>query len=72
MWPSAEMAETIEKNYGGQIEVKIFEKAGHIFYGPPVVQNLMMGGEYAANVEAKAESDRILFEKLAEWMPESN
>ncbi len=72
MWPSAEMAETIEKNYGGQIEVKIFEKAGHIFYGPPVVQNLMIGGEYAANVEAKAESDRILFEKLAEWMPEAN
>lgn len=72
MWPSAKMAETIKENYGGNIEVKIFEKAGHIFFGPPVVQNLMMGGEYAANVEAKTESDRILFEKLNEWMPAVN
>lgn len=69
VWPSALMTDTIKEKYGGDIEVKVFEKAGHIFFGPPIIQNMFMGGEYEANVEAKVESDRILFEKLNEWMP---
>ncbi len=72
MWPTAKMTKIIEEKYAGELEVKIFENAGHIFYGPPVIQNMVMGGEYGANVDAKIESDKILYEKLNEWMPAVN
>lgn len=68
MWPSADMAEEIVKNYPAEKKLVIYEKAGHIFFGPSVLSNMSVGGEYEANEAAKADSDQILLETLDKWM----
>lgn len=67
MWPSAAMGEMIRDNYAGNCDLHIFEDAGHLFLGPPVMRNIALGGTYEANESAKFESDAILFEKLERW-----
>lgn len=66
MWPSAKMARDIQETYP-KAEVEIFANAGHLFYGPPVVEGIEMGGDYEANEKAKPLSDRILFKTLDTW-----
>ena len=67
MWPSADMAEEIIKRYPAEKRLVTYEKAGHIFFGPPVLSNMSVGGEYEANEAAKIESDQILLQTLEEW-----
>ena len=67
MWPSADMAEDIIKRYPAEKKLVTYEKAGHIFFGPPVLSNMSVGGEYEANEAAKIDSDRILLKALEEW-----
>lgn len=67
LWHSAKMAMQIKEHYKGECELHIFEKAGHLFFGPSVMDNLALGGEYEANEQAKFESNRILLETLERW-----
>ena len=67
MWPSADMAADIIKRYPAEKRLVTYEKAGHIFFGPPVLSNMSVGGEYEANEAAKVDSDRILLKALEEW-----
>lgn len=67
MWQSAKMAQMIKDGYKGECELHIFEEAGHLFFGPSVIDNLALGGEYEANEQAKFESDKILLETLERW-----
>lgn len=67
MWPSADMAEDIIKRYPAEKKLVVYEKAGHIFFGPPVLSNMSVGGEYDANEAAKVDSDQILLKTLEEW-----
>lgn len=67
LWNSPDMARMIKEKYKGECELYIFEDAGHVFFGPSVIHNLAVGGEYDANERAKFESDRILLETLDKW-----
>lgn len=66
MWPSAQMAQVI-KEHVPQTEIVSYKNAGHVFYGPPVLEGMLMGGTYEANEQAKPASDAKLFETLAAW-----
>ncbi len=66
MWDSAKMGSFIKADLGEQVDFYKYEKAGHIFFGPSVFNNMSTGGEYKANVEALIDSNQKLLEFLKE------
>lgn len=64
VWPSARMGKLI-KEHKRDCELHIFQDAGHLFYGPPVLEVMNMGGTYDANEKAGTESAAILKDFLA-------
>lgn len=70
VWPSQRMAETL-KHHQPKAQVHIYEEAGHAFYGhgivPLEVGYMAMGGEFAANQAALADSEERLLAQLADW-----
>lgn len=67
MWPSADMASEIKKVLEDRALLYIYEDVGHLFLGPPVLENLVMGGKYDKNVKARLDSNKILIETLEKW-----
>ena len=69
VWPSSSMAQTIKQNYPqqSQVRLEIYPDAGHVFFGPPVINGMRTGGDYQANEAAKTQSDKILLQQLESW-----
>lgn len=67
MWPSADMSLEIKEVLGDKVQLHIYEDVGHVFLGPPVLENLVMGGEYENNVNAKKDSNKVLIKTLNNW-----
>ena len=69
VWPSSSMAQTIKQNYPqqSQVRLEIYPDAGHVFFGPPVINGMRTGGNYQANEAAKTQSDKILLHQLESW-----
>ncbi len=67
MWNADEMGETLKNEYPEQVEFHLYKDAGHIFEAVTHASGMAVGGNKEANVNAKIESDKILFERLAEW-----
>lgn len=67
MWNSYEMGKLIKEKHTGECELVAYDNVGHIFFGPPVMEGLAMGGEYEANEKAGKDSDTKLFETLDRW-----
>ncbi len=64
VWNSYNMSKIIESKLNEQVKVYEYEKAGHVFFGPSVFNNILVGGEYNANVNALIDSDKKLLEFL--------
>ncbi len=67
LWPSATMARTIKEALGDRCELVLYEKTGHVFLGPTVLENLVMGGRYENNVQALKESNKMLLSAMEKW-----
>ena len=67
MWPSPSMAQTIVADYPAPSRLEVYDEAGHLFFGPAVIENMVVGGEYEANEAAKKDSDQKLLDALQEW-----
>lgn len=70
MWNSQKMAEKISE-YADQLDVHVYPDAGHLFAGMRYMSTgsviMALGGDTEANAAAFEESNRVLFEKLAQW-----
>lgn len=69
MWPAEEAAQELAKS-SPNVEPHIYPGAGHMF-GPvgEYIGKVEMGGSQPANEAAKADSDKVLLTRLAEWHP---
>lgn len=67
LWPSATMAQTIKKALGDRCELVLYPNTGHVFFGPTVMENMVMGGNYENNVEALKDSNKILLDRMEKW-----
>ncbi|GAK05954.1 palmitoyl-CoA hydrolase [Geomicrobium sp. JCM 19037] len=66
MWQGDTAARQIGEALGNQAEVVLYREAGHSFGMSPYYAGMALGGTTQANVEAKRDSDELLFDFLAE------
>lgn len=64
MWNSAKMAQQIRENLKNKCTLYTYKNAGHLFIGPSVFNNLLLGGEYKANEQALEDSNQKLLQFL--------
>jgi len=68
LWPSDAAARRFAEERPERTEVHVYDGAGHVFDVPgDYAEGMRMGGSAEANAVAKADSDRILVERLAAW-----
>lgn len=71
MWPADSSARRFAESRPDRTEVHIYPDAGHVFDVPGAYAGAMrMGGSAEANAAARADSDRILVDRLADWSRE--
>ena len=61
MWDSATMGNQIQSSIA-DAQIHIYEDAGHVFFGPTVYNNVLVGGTYQENVRALMDSNEKLLE----------
>lgn len=66
MWPADTAAGEIAEARP-DAEVHIYPEAGHVFAGDGVIGKIRTGGTRVANDAARADSDAILLERMADW-----
>lgn len=69
MWPADDAVRALTEQ-SPDVEVHVLPGAGHLFgSNDGYAAGLALGGTRDANERAKAESDRILLERLSDWHP---